>query len=312
MSTSVLVLGGGPDPEHDVSRQSAAGVADALEATGAFRVIRRTIGRLTQSELAALEGDVIFPVLHGRWGEGGPLQQLLEHDGRPFVGCTSRAARIAIDKIMSKAVAQNLGIRTSPTALLDAGDTVMPMDTPFVVKPVFEGSTIGLHICRTHDDWLHAHRQSAASGRPCLIEPFVKGRELTVGVVSDHDADALTALPVIQIIPAEERGGVYDYEAKYVRNDTRYIVGGLDLPPSVIEQISHWTLNLAHAIGVRHLCRADYLLDDDNRAWFLEINTMPGFTSHSLVPLAARAAGIDMGALCARLIRAAMHEPSRV
>lgn len=307
MSTSVLVLGGGPDPEHEVSLQSAAGVADALEATGAFGVIRRTIGRLTQSELAALEGEVIFPVLHGRWGEGGPLQALLERDGRPFVGCGSRAARIAIDKVMSKTVAQNIGVRTSPTAVLDAGDTVMPMDAPFVVKPIFEGSTIGLHICRSESDWAHAHKQSAASGRACLIEPFIKGRELTVGVIAGDRGDGLRALPIIQIVPAD---GLYDYEAKYVRDDTRYIVGE-GMPASIVEEVSRWTLALAQRMGVRHLCRADYLLDDDNRAWFLEINTMPGFTSHSLVPMAARAAGLEMGALCARLVRAAMHELSR-
>lgn len=308
MSTTVLVLGGGPDPEREVSLQSAAGVAQALESHGGFGVVREEIGALTQRDLAALEGEVIFPVLHGRWGEGGPLQTLLERDGRPFVGCGSTAARVAIDKVMSKTVAQNLGVRTSPTAILDPGDTVMPMALPVVVKPIFEGSTIGLHVCRTPAEWAHAHEQSAASGRPCLIEPFVKGRELTVGVIAG-EGGGLEALPVIQIIPA---GGLYDYEAKYVRDDTRYMVGaGHGLPASVVDEISRWTLAIAHRMGVRHLCRADYLLDDENRAWFLEINTMPGFTSHSLVPMAARAAGLEMGALCARLVRAAMHEMSR-
>lgn len=312
MTTTVLVLGGGPDPEHEVSLQSAAGVADALERSGEFRVERRTIGALPQRELGALPGDVVFPVLHGRWGEGGPLQALLERDGRPFVGCGSRAARVAIDKVMSKTVAQGLGVRVSETAVFDAGDTVMPMELPFVVKPIFEGSTIGLHVCRTGAEWAHAHDQTAASGRPCLIEPFVKGRELTVGVIAREGSEggeggALEALPVIQIVP---KGGLYDYEAKYVRDDTRYIVGE-GLPASVVEEVSRWTLGVAKRLGVRHLCRADYLLDDENRAWFLEINTMPGFTSHSLVPMAARAAGLEMEALCARLVRCAMHEMSR-
>lgn len=308
MTLSVLVLGGGPDPEHAVSLQSARGVADALESTGEFRVIRRTIGAITQSDLAALEGDVIFPVLHGRWGEGGPLQQLLERDGRAFVGCGSRAARVAIDKVMSKTVAQSLGVRTSATAVLDAGDNVMPMDLPFVVKPIFEGSTIGLHVCRTAADWAHAREQSAASGRPCLIEPYIPGREVTVGVIAGEGGVALDALPVIQIVPAD---GLYDYEAKYVRDDTRYIVGGAGLASRVVEDVTRWTLALGRRIGVRHLCRADFLLDDEDRAWFLEINTMPGFTSHSLVPMAARAAGLEMGALCARLVHAATRELSR-
>ncbi|MEZ6211206.1 MAG: D-alanine--D-alanine ligase [Phycisphaerales bacterium] len=307
MTTTVLVLAGGPDPEHEVSLQSAKGIADALASTGEFRVHHRVIGALSQRDLAQLEGDVIFPALHGRWGEGGPLQQLLERDGRPFVGCGPRAARIAIDKVMSKTVAQTLGVRTSATAILDPGDTVMPLELPFVVKPIFEGSTIGLHICRTAAEWAHAHEQSAASRRPCLIEPFVRGRELTVGVIATESLDALEALPVIQIIPAD---GLYDYDAKYVRNDTQYVVGE-GLPASVVEEVSRWTLAIAKRMGVRHLCRADYLLDDDNRAWFLEINTMPGFTSHSLVPMAARAAGVEMGALCARLVRAALHEMSR-
>jgi D-alanine-D-alanine ligase len=249
-------------------------------------------------------------VLHGKWGEGGVLQRLLEADGRPFVGCGSRAARSCMDKVLTKAVARELGLLCAPTAILDPGDDALPFDLPFVVKPTFEGSTIGLFICRTEKEWKHAHAASAATSKPCMVEPYIPGRELTQGLIPARpdggpaQTHALSALPLIQITPAE---GLYDYEAKYTRNDTRYLVGP-PLATGVSETVASQTLALARTIGVRHLCRADFILDENNRAWFLELNTMPGFTDHSLVPMAAAAVGIPMPALCELLVEAARRD----
>jgi D-alanine-D-alanine ligase len=299
---SVLVLGGGPDAEREVSITSARHVADALRAAGHV-VHAQTIDTLTIHELRALPGDVVFPVLHGGWGEGGPLQDLLEQDGRPFVGSGSRAARMAMDKVATKAVALSLGIPTPQVFILDPRDPVCPMDFPVVVKPVHEGSTIGLYICNNEGEWAAARATiadelSRGVRRSYMIEPRVPGRELTVGIIDGQ------ALPIIEITPAE---GLYDYDAKYHRNDTRYTLDP-DLPPGVTETIKTHAVNLARAIGTRHLARVDFILDPTGIAGLLEVNTLPGFTDHSLVPMAAAHAGEPMPALCSRLVSLAVRD----
>ena len=308
MLPSILVLGGGPDSEREVSLRSAKGITDALLAAG-YRAHNQTIDRITQDQLAAMPGDVIFPILHGGWGEGGPLQDILEADGRPFVGSMSRASRHAMDKIATKFTAASLGITTPPVHILDARDSVCPLPLPVVVKPVHEGSTVGLFVCKTTEQWIWARRtieesRHAGDMRDYMIEPCVcrkdgrKARELTVGLIDNQ------ALPIIEITPAVE---LYDYEAKYNRNDTTYTLDPA-LPPGVGEKIQRQTAQLAKAMGVRHLARADYMLDDDGTPWFLEINTLPGFTDHSLVPKAARHVGMDMSALCAKLVGLAIRD----
>ena len=299
--TSVLVLSGGPDAEHDVSIDSGRTIADALRATKRFDVHLAAFDRLEESELRAMPGDAVFPALHGPFGEGGALQRMLDADGRPYVGSGARASRAAIDKVYTKAIGAGLGLRVAPTVILDPRDTGLALDLPVVVKPVFEGSTIGLHVCRTQDQWLAAHSAAVASAKPAMIEPMIAGRELTIGLI-DRGV-GLEALPSIEITPAE---GLYDYQAKYARQDTAYRADPA-LPPGVAESIRQQTLALAQAMGIRDLCRADFILDDQSNAYFLEINTMPGFTSHSLVPMAAAAAGIDVPTLCESLIDVALE-----
>ncbi|MFM9957885.1 MAG: hypothetical protein ACKVZJ_07400 [Phycisphaerales bacterium] len=313
--SKILVLGGGPDAERDVSLKSSSAIAQALRDSGRYDVQYQVIDRLTPDQLRAMPGDCIFPALHGKWGEGGPLQLILEQDGRPFVGCAFAAARACMDKVLTKTCAARVGLTVAPTMILDPADDLLPLSLPVVVKPIFEGSTIGLYVCRTREDWDRAHAASAASGKPCMVEPFIKGRELTLGLIAQEPRvggarTRLEPLPFIQITPAE---GLYDYEAKYNRNDTKYLVGP-PIPTVLRDQLGELTRSLSESIpgppskGVAHLCRADFILDDDNRAWFLELNTMPGFTDHSLVPMAARATGLEMPALCSRLVEAAMHD----
>lgn len=297
----VLVLGGGPDAEREVSLKSSRAVAEALKRAGSFAVNYQVVNTPTRDELRGMSGDVVFPVLHGRWGEGGPLQDLLAADGRPFVGAGPMGARLAMDKVATKSLAMSIGVPATPTAALDPRDTGCPLPLPVVVKPVHEGSTVGLYVCRTEGEWLAAHEASARSGKPCMIEPFIPGREITVGLVDGRP------LPIIEITPAE---GLYDYEAKYTRNDTRYALHPA-LPPGVAERVTADTVRLAQAIGARHIARADYIVDPAGRPWLLEINTMPGFTDHSLVPMAARAApgpGMEMPALCTMLVEAALRD----
>lgn len=310
----VLVLGGGPDSEREVSLRSAAGITAALLEAG-YDAVNRTIERISADELEREKAEVIFPALHGGWGEGGPLQDILEADGRAFVGSGSRAARHAMDKLATKMTAARLGIPTPDAHAMDVRDPVCPLPLPAVIKPVHEGSTIGLHVCRDHDDWARARRTideeryatAGGDGRVYMIEQAVlradgrKARELTAGILDGR------ALPLIEITPAVE---LYDFEAKYNRNDTRYSVAPT-LPAGVTERVQSQTLALAKAMGVRHLARADFMLDDDGTAWFLEINTLPGFTDHSLVPMAAKHQGMPMPALCAALVEMARRDGGR-
>ncbi len=305
---NVLVLGGGPDAERAVSLDSARSVAQALRDAG-FTVHHETIDRPTLADLRALPGDVTFPVLHGAWGEGGPLQDLLDADGRPYSGCGPRASRLAMDKLATKLIAGRLGIPTPEAVALNVRDAVCPLGLPVVVKPVHEGSSVGLHLCRDDAAWEAALEDArlaarANPGRVCMAERLIRGRELTVGLLARKPGEPLSALPVIEIVPA---AGPYDYSAKYERDDTEYRVGP-DLPAGVADRVSRDAERLAAAIGVRHLARVDFLLDADGRPWLLEINTMPGFTSHSLLPMAARAVGLEMPALCRSLVEAMLAE----
>lgn len=296
---TLLVLAGGPDAEREVSLMSARAIADAVAASGKYAVNHQVIDRITPAKLKGMKGDIIWPALHGPFGEGGPMQDILEEDGRPYVGCGPRAARVAMDKVASKCFAALAGLDVQPTCILKPDEPGLPLALPVVLKPIFEGSTIGLFICKTEAEWERGYAAACASGKPYMIEPFVRGEELTLGLIDRGvKGTSLKALPWIHIVPAE---GLYDYEAKYTRDDTDYRIDP-ELPVEVKEKTARLVEGLAKMMGVRHLCRADFILDDENRAWFLEINTMPGFTGHSLVPKAAGQIGLDMPKLCAHLV----------
>jgi len=297
---TVLLLAGGPDNERPVSIDSAEGVRSGLAEAG-YPVNHRVIDAITPDELRAMPGEVVFPALHGPWGEGGPLQDILERDGRPYVGAGPAAARLAMDKMASKMFALAHGVRTKTASVFNAADTEPPLPLPVVLKPVHEGSTVGLFVCRTEDQWRAAHSATVQRGVAAMVEPYIAGRELTVGVLTGR------TLPIVEITPAD---GLYDYEAKYQREDTIYTIEP-DLPPGVAEKITRAALLLAREMGADQLARADWILDDAGDAWFLEINTMPGFTSHSLVPKGAKAAGIPFPELCAALIEAALNRVAR-
>ena len=317
--THVLVLGGGPDAEREVSIESARAVTEALNDAGRCTAELETIDALDAGELRAMvartDPKVIFPALHGRFGEGGPLQELLEGTGVPYVGAKAKASRLAIDKIATKEVAAQLlrdptfsrtPIEVPITRVVDPADDAMPMEAPFVIKPTFEGSTIGLHIVRTQAEWRSALAALRVRACPMMAEPFIAGEELTVGIV-DRGA-GLRAIPVIRIRPAS---GFYDYQAKYERNDTAYEVGP-QLDEGLTGALARFTEVLARRMEIRHLARSDFMLNPiTGKASFLEINTMPGFTSHSLVPMAAASIGLDMPALCGALVDAALRDAPR-
>ncbi|MDX1682972.1 MAG: D-alanine--D-alanine ligase [Phycisphaeraceae bacterium] len=284
---SILVLNGGPDREAPISRQSGTTVAEALAEAG-HDVTRAEIhpddlSALDQFEAAG--GELVFPVLHGPWGEGGGLQAILESRPLPFVGCRAAAARLAMDKHATKRVVEPT-VATPASELLTAGKP-LTLSPPLVLKPPQEGSSIGIAICRDEAE-VAAARQRLERDHPMLLaEVFVEGRELTVGVIETGDDPEPQVLPAIEICTATS---FYDYEAKYERDDTTYHPNP-DLPPGVEESLRSISREVFARVECRHLARIDFILDSEGKAWFLEVNTMPGFTSHSLLPQAAVAAG---------------------
>ena len=301
----VLVLRGGPDREREVSLLSGAQVAQALRDAG-HTVYERDI---TPDDLSALDdakqlgARVVFPVMHGPWGEGGPLQAILEERGFAYVGCKQKAARLCMDKWATKQVLQEHGLPTAEAELLSKGEK-RSLSAPCVVKALDEGSSYALSICHTDDEADAALESLFKDHDRLMVERFVAGKELTVGILEPLDAPEKPggALPPIHIVPAVE---FYDYEAKYTRDDTQYKFD-IDLPDACIQGVSDHALAAFKAMGCRHLARIDFIVDEQLNAYILEANTMPGFTSHSLLPKAAQQAGLTFPDLCDRLVRLAL------
>lgn len=302
----VTVLAGGPGSEHEVSLRSADGIAGALEQAG-FAVRRLVLDAHDEgAALAAIggldAGGVVFPALHGPFGEGGAVQAALASRGIAFVGCDAAASALLMDKLATKLLAASIGIATPAAAVYRRGMADPPIPTPLVVKPVHEGSSVGLRICPDADAWRRAASalDAEAEGgvaRATMIEAWVPGRELTIGLV-EVSGGAWEALDIVEIRP---RSGVYDYAAKYTSGDTAYTVGP-ELPSGVASAIAERALRLVSAAGARHLARADFRLDERGEPWLLEVNTLPGFTPNSLYPMSASARLGGLAGLVAHLV----------
>lgn len=291
----VAVLRGGPDDEREVSLASGSRVCAALGRDPRFDLIDCVVDRPSTKELAGLGAQVIFPVLHGPFGEGGPLQERLEATGIPYVGSGPAASALAMDKCATKTACAEVGVPTPRWAELQPG-SACPFAPPLVLKPVDDGSSVGVRICHDAEEVATARRELEPTHARLMAELHVSGRELTIGVVFG------TLLPTIEIRPAVE---FYDYDAKYERDDTAYLFDP-ELDPGVEDDCRRFAEATWKRLGCRDLARIDFMLDE-NGPWFLEVNTMPGFTDHSLVPMAARRIGIEMPELCGRLVMCALE-----
>jgi len=288
---TVHVLMGGPDAERDISIQSGTAVAGVLADDPRYDVREHVIeGTMLDDVLAALEADdIVLPMLHGPWGEGGALQAVLHANDIEFVGSAAEASRLAMDKCETKRRLEARGVCTPAAQLLGVDDT-LTIEPPLVLKPNRDGSSVGVHICHSMSDVTAARSELHRAHDVMLAERYVRGREVTVGVLGGD------TLPLIEIVPADAS---YDFEAKYTRDDTVYRIDPDDLPHRDL------CLDVARSafehLGCRDLARIDFIVDE-RTAWFLELNTIPGFTSHSLVPMAARANGMTMTELIERLV----------
>lgn len=294
----IVVLAGGPSSEREVSESSGAAVAAAL-ATAGHTVVLRDIG---PDDLSALEerADFFFIALHGEFGEDGQVQAELERRNLRYLGSDSVSSAIAMDKVQTKRVFEREGIPVAPDIVVTA-ETLPGWETdwpvPVVVKPVDAGSSVDTSLVRSREELLAATSKIVASSGRALVERYIRGPELTVAILGD------SALPVCEIRPARE---FYDYHAKYVDDDTKYLFD-LDLPAELIARVQRMSEQAHRALGCFALSRVDWMIDAKTLEPFaLEINTIPGFTSHSLVPKAAARKGIDFAQLCEELIRLSM------
>ncbi len=299
----VAVLCGGRSAESDVSRMSGAGVLAALRSSGvdahAFDPAQRPLDDLVREGFARA-----FIALHGRYGEDGTVQGALELLGIPYTGSGVMASAIAMDKVYAKRIWMTHGLRTPDFVLArsagDVADAVARLGLPMAVKPSREGSTIGFTKLLSADEAAAAFDAARAHDVDVLCEEFVDGRELTVAVLGS--GDEARALPVIEIVAP---GGNYDYQNKYFTDDTRYLCPApLEAAPAA--SIGELALAAYRAVGCEGWGRVDVMLrKGDDAPYLLEVNTSPGMTGHSLVPMAARAVGISYEALCLRILASA-------
>jgi D-alanine-D-alanine ligase len=296
----ITVLRGGPSAEREVSLRSGAAVAGALRSLG-HRV----------DEVDPIPGDLripagtraVFLALHGTYGEDGTVQSELEELGLPYTGCGVRASLYAFDKILTKRRCLKAGV---PTARFERFiDTASPWpggwEPPVVLKPVRQGSSVGLRFVDRVSDFPQALAESLGHGGEVLMEERILGRETTVGILDG------SPLPVVEVRP---RAGSYDYANKYTPGRTEYFCPA-DFDPSVTRAIQGAAMSAFEAIGGRDYARVDVMVRPDGSPVVLEVNTLPGMTETSLLPKAAAASGIPFPQLCERMLRLALARASR-
>ena len=295
-SLHITVLRGGPSAEREVSLRSGAAVASALKSLG-YHV----------DELDPIPGDlqipagtqVVFLALHGTYGEDGTVQSELEELGLPYTGCGVSASLYAFDKILTKRRCLKAGVATARFERFIDASARWPegWQTPVVLKPTRQGSSVGLQFVDHIEDFPRALAEALGHGGEVLMEERIIGRETTVGIL-----DGL-ALPVVEVRP---KSGSYDYTNKYTAGRTDYFCPA-DLEPAVTHQIQQSALAAFHAIGGRDYARVDVMVRPDGSPVVLEVNTLPGMTETSLLPKAAAAAGLSFPQLCDRMVRLALR-----
>lgn len=287
----VAVLMGGPSAERDVSLHSGEAVVRGLREAGYDAVSVDVAGR--QVDLPA-GCEAVFIALHGEFGEDGEIQEILDRRGVPYTGSGARASRDAMDKLVTKNVLTGAGIPTAAFEVLTNGAEPM-LSLPVVVKPLRQGSSLGVSKVSESSQWLPALEEARRYGSEVLVETFVDGLELTVGIVDRE------TLPVIQIDAPE---GAYTYGAKYTKGVTEYRV-----PAPIDADMEHrcrsCALRTFDALGCRGFGRVDLRSDARGAVYVLECNTIPGFTETSLLPKAAARAGMAFPALCDRILNLA-------
>ena len=303
---NISILYGGFSPEHKVSISTGLALAGALQ--GSYNLDMVLLEKnLYQSPQLLLDSDLVFNALHGGEGEDGTIQAFFDLHNISYSGSGSKACKIAMDKNITKLIAKSVGIPTPNWILLKRDrftgyslqDNMAPkFDFPYVIKPSNEGSTFGLTIVKDEANMEDAIRLASEFGNETIIEEYISGREITVGILGNKP------LPIVEILPNHD---LYDYECKYTEGMSEYIVPA-DLPDAVARGISEDALKIYKTIGCRHYARIDFRLNKENKHFLLEVNTLPGMTATSLFPKAAYAAGLDFNNLIDTIVKIASME----
>lgn len=298
----VAVLAGGDSDEREISLQSGDSVQQALSGRGHFAMhLDPSVVDLTGVDWRQF--DVAFLALHGQFGEDGQVQQILEDAGIPYTGSDARASRLAFSKSAAKERFLQYGVPTPAYSLLHYTDDVSRVEKitaeigyPQVIKPDCQGSSLGVSIVRSPSMVPAALKNCFQFDSFALVERAILGTEWTVGLLDD------LVLPPIQIETDRE---FFDWKAKYEDDNTRYLFES-SLPAKTVSAIAEAARNACQALGTRGMARVDLRVDEAQLPWVLEVNTIPGYTSHSLVPKAAARMGIEFGDLCERAIRSCL------
>jgi D-alanine-D-alanine ligase len=333
---NIIVLGGGLSEEREVSLSSARAIYESLKnqgrnvslidpATG--RSLIGPDGKLIEDRDRAVspdsgafaiekalqtdtgqKADVVFLALHGGAGENGTIQAMLDLAGIKYTGSGKLASAAAMDKAFTKKLVTYENIPTPQWRLLtvsepdkigDFNESIeTEFDLPFIVKPNDSGSTVGLTLIKDYDQLSEALAAAASVSREILIEEYIKGREITAAVLDGE------TFPLVEIIPS---GELYDYHCKYTEGGSQYICPA-EIPEKAADRIRNYALTAYNVIKCSGLARVDFILEDNKRPYFLEVNTLPGMTALSLAPMAAAAAGIDFDRLMDRIIKSALKK----
>jgi D-alanine-D-alanine ligase len=299
----VGVLAGGPSSEREISLKSARAVFNALTGLGIDTVLIDIDGEKNSDLLTEIRQrgvNLVFIALHGRFGEDGTVQELLSGEGIPYTGSGPEASRTALDKLAAKIKLAAAGIPVPASISVFRGDDIISrvkeISVPCVVKPRYEGSSIGLSVVTDPKRLAGAIEEAFRYGEEVMVENFIPGRELTVGVLDE------LALPVIEILAAE---GVYDYTSKYISSGTKYNVPA-DIGKENYAKAQALGLAAHNALGCKSFSRTDLRMTLDGEFYVLEVNTIPGLTEKSLLPMAAASRGVDFKELCVNMLQSAL------
>jgi len=312
------VLMGGRSAEREISLRTGQAVHRALLRRG-YRAVAIDVDASVQEQLRTKKVEIVFLALHGPGGEDGTIQGLLEIIGMPYTGSGVRASAIAMHKVTAKALLDCHGIPVPPGTVVRAGRhgkdqshrrgpvTVPPagLRWPVVVKPAAQGSTIGVTIVHRRSEWRAALRRAHEYDQEAVVESYIPGREIAVSVLGGTPLPR--ALPAIEIVAPD---GFYDYAAKYEKGRTRYLCPA-PLPDAVTNRVRDLAIRTYQIVGCEGAARVDFRVTRRGRPYVLEINTVPGMTETSLLPMAAAKAGIDYDSLTERILQSALRRAQR-
>ncbi|HEX3890324.1 MAG TPA: D-alanine--D-alanine ligase [Verrucomicrobiae bacterium] len=292
----IVVMLGGPSAEREVSLRSGAGVVQALRSLGHTVV---ELDPKTPDWILPPDTEVVcLAPLHGTYGEDGTVQRQLEKLGVLYTGCDSESSRLAFDKVVTKKLCIEAGVPTAEFVVVNSEKTPLPenLQLPLVVKPIRQGSSVGLQFVECAEDWQNAIAEALKFDSEVLVEEKIVGRETTIGILDG------VALPIVEVRP---KVGSYDYKNKYTAGNTEYFCPA-EFDAATTKRIQAAALGAFHAIGGRDYARVDVMVRANGEPIVLEVNTLPGMTETSLLPKAAAAAGLSYEELCQRMIDLAL------